>query len=192
MAAASVLSAIFCSRPSRASQTDAGGPRSRSSLGGGRSSNMSSMQAVPEADAGPNAYLVKDVEEWMTDDEESFVFLLSRLEIQASTSSWQRATRVACALVAATYAPKWKALTATSCTGAAENREDADHEASRTGGAIGGRRSDSVPASIAMKRQHIKLDPRRRNMAEVHHAVFQGLGACANRHAVAATHGAMG
>ena len=39
---------------------------------------MSSMQAVPEADAGPNAYLVKDVEEWMTDDEESFVFLLSR------------------------------------------------------------------------------------------------------------------
>ena len=30
---------------------------------------------------------VKDVEEWMTDDEESFVFLLSRPEIQASTSS---------------------------------------------------------------------------------------------------------
>ena len=24
------------------------------------------MQAVPEADAGPNAYLVQDVEEWMT------------------------------------------------------------------------------------------------------------------------------
>ena len=45
------------------------------------------MQAVPEADAGPNAYLGKDVEEWMNDDEESFVFLLSRLEIQASTSS---------------------------------------------------------------------------------------------------------
>ena len=45
-----------------------------------------SPQAVPEADAGPNAYLVKDVEEWMTNDEDLVAFLLSRLEIQASTS----------------------------------------------------------------------------------------------------------
>ena len=46
--AASVLAAIFASNFLRAALTSAGGPPSRSSLGGGRSSNMSSMHVARE------------------------------------------------------------------------------------------------------------------------------------------------